>query len=60
MDNEEFLEQYESGRRDFSGLYLEGIMLGNVSLKKIDLSESVLAAAQISRTSFVGSNLSYG
>ena len=56
---EEFLQQYQSGERDFSGINLSGaILIKQVLHNKINLSKANLKSVSLSETNLQNSNLS--
>ncbi len=60
---EEFLQRYEEGERDFTGINLAGVDLSgktldsNVSLSQANLSNANLANANLTRVNLIGANL---
>ncbi|MEG3976777.1 pentapeptide repeat-containing protein [Microcoleus sp. herbarium8] len=60
---EEFLQRYEEGERDFTGINLAGVDLSgktldsNVSLSQANLSHSNLANAKLTGVNLIGANL---
>ena len=60
---EEFLQRYEEGERDFTGVNLAGVNLSgktlesNVSLSQANLSNANLANAKLIQVNLIGSNL---
>lgn len=63
MSAEEFLQRYDEGERDFTGVNLAGVNLSgktlesNVSLSQANLSNANLANAKLIQVNLIGANL---
>jgi len=55
---EEFLQRYQEGERDFTGINLAGVNLTGKSLSQVNLSSANLSSAELSGTNLHGANLS--
>lgn len=55
---EEFLQRYQEGERDFTGINLPGVNLTGKSLSQVNLSSANLSGAELSGTNLHGANLS--
>jgi uncharacterized protein YjbI with pentapeptide repeats/stress response protein SCP2 len=55
---EEFLQRYQEGERDFTGINLTGVNLTGKSLSQVNLSSANLSGAELSGTNLHGANLS--
>ncbi|MEG4112192.1 MULTISPECIES: pentapeptide repeat-containing protein [unclassified Microcoleus] len=55
---EEFLQRYQEGERDFTGINLAGVNLTGKSLSQVNLSSANLSGAELSGTNLHGANLS--
>ena len=55
---EEFLQRYQEGERDFTGINLPGVNLTGKSLSQVNLSNANLSGAELSGTNLHGADLS--
>ena len=55
---EEFLQRYQEGERDFTGINLAGVNLTGKSLSQVNFSSANLSGAELSGTNLHGANLS--
>ncbi|PSB23379.1 stress protein [filamentous cyanobacterium Phorm 46] len=54
---EEFLQRYNQGERDFTGVNLAGVNLSGKSLVEVNLSSANLSGAELSQANLSGANL---
>ncbi len=55
---EDFLQRYEEGERDFTGVNLAGVNLSGKSLSQVNLSRANLSGAELSEANLHNANLS--
>ncbi|ABW26272.1 hypothetical protein [Acaryochloris marina] len=54
MDSNEFIERYADGHRDFSGEFLEGLVLSRLLIQDLDLNGAILNNSEIVKTDIRG------